>query len=82
MFKENDIVNVTLPHDVRYTARFIREENNTDGKPNGIALVQVTDKGNSWHRVGQQFHTGTRTLTLLDSNGHARPRGATSSELT
>jgi hypothetical protein len=61
----NTTVQVNIPH-VHFTARFIREENSPDGQPNGIALVEVTDKGNSWHKVGRQLHVGTRTLTPVE----------------
>lgn len=62
MFNNGDTVTFSGKDGVYFTGDFIREERNPDDRPNGIALVTVTHKGNSFHRVGASLHVGVCRL--------------------
>ena len=66
VFTHGDIVTASNAGDAVLV--FIREESNTDGRPNGIALVSVKDPGSHWRfayrPVGSEFHIDMGRLSL------------------
>ena len=50
-------------HGVKF-AGIVRElHRNPDGELNGIARVEITEPGNSWHKTGEVVNIGTVALT-------------------